>query len=241
MAAIFREARQNRVFQDVVDQIQEAIVDGKIRPGQQLPAERELKDQFGVSRGTLREALRVLEQKGLIQIKTGVAGGAIVKGVTTEQISENLGLLIRYRKVSLQNLAEFREALEGLVAGMAAERATAKDIDRLRELLNEARRHVERGPDHWDDFIRVDEQIHLELSLITDNILYITVLQTVYHNIHTYYESYLPLDENIVRENYDDLLNIIDAVDRRNPQRAREMAQDHVRRFSTYMDRKDKK
>jgi GntR family transcriptional regulator, transcriptional repressor for pyruvate dehydrogenase complex len=238
---MFRQARQNRVFQDVVDQIQEAIVDGRIRPGQQLPAERELKDQFGISRGTLREALRVLEQKGLIHIKTGVAGGAIVKGVTTEQISENLGLLIRYRKVSLQNLAEFREALEGLVAGLAAERATGKDIKRLQELLDEARRNMELGPEHWDDFIRVDEQIHMELSVVTDNILYITVLQTVYHNIHTYYESYLPLDEKIVRENYDDLVNIVDAVDRRDPQRAREMAQDHVRRFNTYMERREKK
>src|SRR6185369_12119028 len=98
---MFHKVKQNRVFQDVVEQIQEAIVSGKLAAGSLLPAERELKERFEVSRGTLREALRVLEQKGLIQIKTGVSGGPIVKGVGTEQMSESLAPLIRYQKVSV--------------------------------------------------------------------------------------------------------------------------------------------
>ena len=68
MTQLFRVARQNRIFRDVVEQIQEAIIQGRLKVGDRLPAERELKEMLQTSRGTLREALRVLEQKGLIEI-----------------------------------------------------------------------------------------------------------------------------------------------------------------------------
>ncbi|MCP4669772.1 MAG: FadR family transcriptional regulator, partial [Desulfobacula sp.] len=110
---MFKKAKQNRVFQDVVDQIQNAILNGELAPGSKLPPERALKDMFDTSRGTLREALRVLEQKGLIEIKLGVAGGAIVKRIDTEPIAESLALLIRSGKVSLKHLSEFRILIEG--------------------------------------------------------------------------------------------------------------------------------
>jgi DNA-binding transcriptional regulator YhcF (GntR family) len=64
MTHLFRVAKQNRIFQDVVEQIQEAIIDGHLKVGDRLPAERELKAMLQTSRSTLREALRVLEQKG---------------------------------------------------------------------------------------------------------------------------------------------------------------------------------
>ncbi|MSM38567.1 MAG: GntR family transcriptional regulator [Geobacter sp.] len=235
---MFRQAKQNRIFQDVVEQIQEAIVSGKLKAGEHLPAERELKEKFNVSRGTLREALRVLEQKGLIQIKTGVTGGSVVRGASTDQMSESLGLLIRSRKVSLQQLAEFREGVEGLVAALAAERATAKDVQRLQTLLGQAKELLSKGALFWDAFIRTDEEIHLALAEMTANQLYISVLQTVYSNIHTYYESYLAKEEHLLEENYRDLADIVQAIATKNAESARHLAQDHVRRFNSYMEHK---
>jgi DNA-binding FadR family transcriptional regulator len=125
---MFQTAKQTKIFQDVVEQIQEAILDGRLKAGDTLPAERELKQMFNISRGTLREALRVLEQKGLIQIKLGVGGGSVVKAVDTDQISESLGLLIRSQKVSLNHLAEFREDVEGIVAANAARTSMTPEI-----------------------------------------------------------------------------------------------------------------
>ena len=133
---MFQTAKQTKVFQDVVEQIQEAIFDGRLETGQTLPAERELKTMFNISRGTLREALRVLEQKGLIEIKLGVGGGSVVKTVDTEQVSESLGLLIRSQKVSLNHLAQFREDVEGIIASHAAKKHTKKDIQTLHLLLD---------------------------------------------------------------------------------------------------------
>ncbi len=72
---MFQTARSTKVFQDVVAQIEEAILSGRIPAGETLPSERELKAMFGVSRPTLREALRVLEEKGLIEIRLGTGGG----------------------------------------------------------------------------------------------------------------------------------------------------------------------
>ena len=116
---MFQKAKQNRIFQNVVAQIQEAILSGDLKTGDTLPPERALREMFQVSRGTLREALRVLEQRGLIEIKLGMSGGAVVKALTTREVSRSLDLLIRYQRVSLRDLAEFREGVEGIVAGLA--------------------------------------------------------------------------------------------------------------------------
>lgn len=235
---MFKQVKQNKAYQDVVEQVQEAIIAGTLKPGSQLPAERELKEQFGISRGTLREALRVLEQKGLIEIRTGVAGGSIIREVNSEKLSENLGLLIRNRAVSLHDLAEFRESMEGGVAALAAQRAGRPELDALQELLEEAQLHFREGRKGWDAFVRTDEQIHLALVRISGNLLFISVLTSVYHNIHTYYENYLPWSKARMQENYNDLCEIVAAVSAADAERAREAAQEHVRRFNAHMEKK---
>jgi DNA-binding FadR family transcriptional regulator len=235
---VFKPAKQTRIYQDVVEQIQEAILAGQLKVGEQLPAERKLIDMFGVSRGTLREALRVLQQKGLIEIKTGVTGGSIIRGVTTEQFSENLAMLIRYQKVALRDLAEFREGIEGTVALLAAERATPADVAQLRDLLAQTKEAFAAGPEEWDRAIRCDEQIHLALTQITGNPLFITVLETVYLNIHTYYERFLPMEEAVLAENIADLESIVEAVAAGDGTRAYNQARSHVQKFTQHMESK---
>lgn len=236
---MFKHVKQSRAYQDVVEQIQEAVIAGTLKPGSQLPAERELKEQFGISRGTLREALRVLEQKGLIEIRTGVAGGSIIREVNSEQLSENLGLLIRNRTVSPRDLAEFREGMEGGVAALAAQRGQDEDMALLNRLLQEAEEHLKKGRKGWDSFIRTDEKLHMALARMSGNLLFISVLESVYYNIHTYYENYLPRGKKILQENFNDLRAIVTAVTGRDAEAARELAQGHVRRFNAYMEEKE--
>jgi GntR family transcriptional regulator, transcriptional repressor for pyruvate dehydrogenase complex len=235
---MFKEAKQNRIFQDVVEQIQDAILKGKLKPGDKLPPEREMREMFRSSRGTIREALRILEQKGLINIKTGVSGGAVVNALNTNQISESLDLLIRYQRVSLRDLAEFREGVEGLVAGLAAERATNNDIDRLEQLLVEAESHLEHGISHWDEFIKVDNNLHLALAQIAGNPIYESILKTVYENIRLYFSRFLPKKDELLRENYKDIWEIVGAVKNREAAKANLLAQNHVYRFNRLMEEK---
>lgn len=236
---MFRKARKNRIYQNIVDQIEAAILAGKLKVGDVLPAERDLMESFGASRGTLREALRVLEQKGLVEIRLGTSGGAFIKGLTTEKISENLALLIRFQQVSLEHLAEFREGVEGQVVALAAVRATPEDIRQLRALLEEARCCKDGGVGRQDDFVRVDEHLHQALARISQNPMYLSILQTLHENIHPYFEKFLPHDAHVIEENYRDLCDIVQAVENGDAIQARHLAQSHVRRFNQYMTQND--
>ncbi|MFO7716633.1 FadR/GntR family transcriptional regulator [Desulfosarcina sp.] len=236
---MFKAAKQNRIFQDVVEQIQETILAGRLKPGEMLPPERELKEMLQVSRGTLREALRVLEHKGLIEIKLGVGGGAVVQDVSYDQINESLALLIRYQKVSLQHLAEFRVGVEGRVSALAAARAVPADILRLKSLLETARRFAAKGSDFQKEFVEVDKKIHLALAEISGNPVYISLHHTVHDNIDQYYESFLSMKQRELEENLADLGSIIDAVAKNEVDAARQLAEAHVLRFNHYMENRE--
>jgi DNA-binding FadR family transcriptional regulator len=238
MSIEFLKAKQVRVSQNVVDQIEDAIIKGTLIPGNKLPPERELTELLGVSRGTVREALRTLEQKGLIEVKLGINGGAVIKPFSTEQLSESLGLLIRRQRVSLDHLAEFREGVEGNVAGLAAERAGKADIRRLKKLLDEGKSYLDEEPSNWEAFVQVDEKIHIALPQIAQNPIYISVLRMVHDNIHRYYLSFLPKEKAVQKENYQDLCDIVRAVEQGQANEARSLAMHHVRKFQRYMKKK---
>lgn len=236
---LFREAAQNRIFQDVVNQIQDAIIDGRLKAGQVLPPERDLKRMFNTSRGTLREALRVLEERGLIEIRLGVNGGAVVKGISARQATRTLGRMIRSRMVSLNHLAEFREGIEGYVASLAAQRATEDDIARLNRLLKQARGCIESEPAEREVFLELDREFHEELARISGNPVYKFVLDSVHENIHRYYERYLSMSRSELEENYNDMCELVAAIEAGQVNQARLLAQSHVLRFNRRMKEKE--
>jgi GntR family transcriptional repressor for pyruvate dehydrogenase complex len=236
MTPLFRAAKQNRIFEDVVDQIQEAIISGRIKNGDRLPSERELREMLQTSRSTIREALRVLEQKGLIEIRLGTGGGAVVKSISADTITQSLALLIRTRRVSLDHLAEFRERVEGDVAALAAMRHQPDDIKHLRQLLEEAHAWVKRGPQTADEFLRVDREIHFSIAAVSGNPIYLSILKTLHDNIQLYFEKYLVMSETRLEQNYAELVEIVNAVEQGDADQARELTQEHVRHFSRYMD-----
>jgi DNA-binding FadR family transcriptional regulator len=190
---------------------------------------------FNTSRGTLREALRVLEERGLIEIKLGVHGGAIVRGVNADQVTRTLARMIRSQQVSLNHLAEFREGVEGNAASLAAQHATPEDIQRLQNLVEEARGHVFQEPPDRNAFIEVDKRFHQELAIIGGNPVYIFIMETIHENIHRYYDRYLSMKRHELEENFGDLRDITQAVAAHKADEARVLAQSHVLRFNRRM------
>ncbi len=235
---MFQTAKPTKVFQEVVAQIEEAILAGRIETGETLPSERELKEMFQISRGTLREALRVLEQKGLIEIRLGVGGGSVVRSVDAGSVSESLGLLIRSQKVSLNHLAEFREAVEGSIAAQAAERRSAADVRKLKDLLRIARSCVRAGHRRRDEFLDVDKKIHMTIADTTQNPIYQSVLTSIHDNIHRYYDRFLSMDDREIQENCRDLCELVAAIETGAADDARRLARGHVQRFNGYMQRR---
>jgi DNA-binding FadR family transcriptional regulator len=236
---MFKKTSQQRIFEDLVSQIEGAILDGRLKAGDKLPAQRDLVDMFQTSRGSLREALRVLEQKGLLDIKRGVRGGAVVKLPGVAPVAESLGLLVRHRKITLTELAEFREGVEGNVAAIAARQATAGDFLRINELLEQAGKYAEQGVAAWEAFCRVDNHIHLAIAKAAGNRVYEFVLRMVHDNIQPYYEAYPLKTRRFMQENYQDLCDIVKALENRQATVVRSLMQSHVRRFSRYMNSRE--
>lgn len=241
MNPLFKKAKQNRVFEDIVFQIQEAILEGRLKTGDKLPGERQLRETFKVSRGTLREALRTLEQKKLIEIRTGMRGGAIVCSVNTQPMSESFDLLLRYQKIDLKELSEFREEVEGAVAGRAARRAKKADIRELTPLLESMKHLPQEDRESWREMIRVDNRFHLCLARIAGNRIFESVLTIVYENIFRYFDRFLPKEKRVTERTYQDLCGIVEAIKEKDSQKTKILIQDHVKRFDRVMEANRKK
>src|SRR4051794_37505240 len=130
MAAI----RTPASYELVVDQIRRAIQIGRFLPGEKLPTERELAGQLGVSRTTVREAMRVLQGEGLIETRRGRAGGAVV--IAAEGSPAERRRLLRRRLAELENVFDYRLAVEPAAARLAAQRRTKTDLARLGEAMD---------------------------------------------------------------------------------------------------------
>jgi len=189
----------------------------------------------------LREALRALEQKGLITIKTGVQGGAIVCPVDTRQMSASLDFLLRYQKISLRELAEFREEVEGLVAAKAAQKAKKEDVKQLNVFLESIKAHLDASEFNWSEIIKEDNKFHLNLARIAGNRVFESVLYTVYENIFPYFDRFLSKERGLMEKNYQDLCKIKKAIENRNSKKTKVLMQDHVRWFNRMMERGEKK
>jgi DNA-binding FadR family transcriptional regulator len=131
----FDPVRPTRASSDVVAQIREAILSGKVKPGDRLPTERDMAQQFGVSRVTIRDALRALEAGGLIRVKIGGGGGPYVTQPDIGVLRDSLGAHFQLHGATLRELAEARMALETTAARLAAERATEADLASLKAAL----------------------------------------------------------------------------------------------------------
>ena len=131
------QMRSPRVTELVAAELRRRIVSGEC--ADELPREAELQEEFGVSRPSMREAFRILETEGLIQIRRGKVGGAVVRLPTAESAAYHLGLVLQAKKTPLADLADARALLEPLCAGLVAESADREAIgEALEKLIDES-------------------------------------------------------------------------------------------------------
>ena len=129
----FRPVKQNRVSENVLAQLKEAILQGRFKAGDKLPPERELSSEFMVSRAAVREAIRALEQSGFLVTRQGISGGAFVTELTFEQIGNAFLDLFLSNKLSIPELAQVRCFIEPEVARLAAKHVTPSQAEALKE------------------------------------------------------------------------------------------------------------
>lgn len=231
-----QKINHKRAYQLVAEQLEEAIVSGIIQPGEKLPPEREMVTDLSTSRRSLREAIRVLEQKGLIETKVGVKGGSFVKVPTTDSISETLALLIRWKKVPVNEVAEFRLDLEGTIARRAAQRADESDIQRLKAIVSKAEAVLADPNADFQDYKKVDFEYHLALAKAAHNQLYTSVLRIVHDNMVQYFEKHVEYHMGRFRDHYEEMVQMVEAVQNRDGDTASSLATRHIQDFFRYVD-----
>jgi len=127
----FRKARARRTFEDICVQIRAEVGEGRLKPGDRLPAERDLAEQFGVSRNAVREALRSLEVAGVVQCQRGVAGGAFIRHGDPAIITQAVQDMVLLGRISVDGVIEARILLMNDALRLACERATHVDFDAI--------------------------------------------------------------------------------------------------------------
>ena len=169
--------RKRRLSDTITEQIERLIVDGELRPGDPLPPERDLATKLGVSRPSLREALLVLEGRGLVQAKRG--GGFGITDITGPTITDPLVHLLQRYPSTADDVLELRHGLECVAAYFAAIRATDGDAKRLREMSNTMRRRrAARDPLEDAD---LDVDFHMAIAEASHNVALVHVMRGVFN------------------------------------------------------------
>jgi GntR family transcriptional regulator, transcriptional repressor for pyruvate dehydrogenase complex len=133
--AMYTAVSSSRMSEAIVEQIRGLIRNEQLRPGDRLPSERDLGERMGVSRVTIREAMRVLEAGGLIEIRVGARGGAVVTSPSSTKIGTGLADLISLSPLTAAEVIEARQIFEVGIIPIVVDRATDEDIAELREMV----------------------------------------------------------------------------------------------------------
>ena len=141
----FQSLQTARVSDEIARQIREVIFAGKLKPGDKLPTERELVEQFHSSRASVREAVRSLEHLGLIKIKRGAGGGTYVSEANHRPVAESFWVRMQLNKGTVDHLTEARLLLEPAVCRLAVKHANTQDLERLRKAVEEQETLVRQG------------------------------------------------------------------------------------------------
>ena len=164
---------KDRLYQEIVEQIQQQVLSGALKPGDQIPAERDLAERFGVSRTAVREAIKSLTEKGLIEVFVG--RGTFVTNLSADRVVESMTLLLRNEPDNVAKLQEARELLEVSAARLAAARRTDAHVERLRAISAEIEQERSVSPRLIDG----DTEFHVEVARATGNPVLALLNQTI--------------------------------------------------------------
>jgi GntR family transcriptional repressor for pyruvate dehydrogenase complex len=170
---LFKTAsRAHKISDQIIEQIRNAILSGRFKPGDKVAAEKELISEFGVSKATLREALRVLEGMGLVEIKKGIAGGVFIAEVDMKTTIHGIINFLHFKTVSIKDITMIRYLLEPPVAQIAASRIQPEDIVKLESMIVE-------HPAVPDTVVSREIGFHRYLARMTENPILILVMDFI--------------------------------------------------------------
>jgi len=209
------------------------IVDARLPEGARLPREKEMLDMLGVGRMTLREGLRLLETQGVIDIRSGAHGGPVVRRPQPEDLAGSLTLLLQFHAASLADVMLARQALEPVVARLAAEHVTDAQLEALAETVDLMRRDA----GSQDVFRRENERFHQLVAEAAGSVtlrVFSDTLKTIASGEEVGIE-YRPEHHVAVAKAHE---RILSALRRRRPREAEKAMADHLAEAADYWQRR---
>lgn len=234
---MFKPVQSDRISNVIVDQIKDAVFQKKLKPGNKLPSERQLMEQFRASRVTIREALRTLEQFGILEIRRGIEGGAFIRDPNTKFVNNFLHDMFSMGKIKISNLTEARLSVEPFSVKLAAERMTNDILDKLQANIQEARECLNRN--NKADARLLDLEFHRLIAQASQNPVIFFMIDSIMDIMETNITS-IPLASELVEKTNQYHEEIYLTIRNREIQLAEDLMLRHIQEIHNALDMLDK-
>lgn len=227
---MLKKLKPMRIFEQVVQQIRDLIKNGELQPGDKLPTEQELEQQLNVSRSSVREALRVLEFEGLVEVRRG--SGTYVSSNQSLKTKGELTHWLLEQGEMLLDVLQVRELLEGLSASLCAEKATENDLVRIRQIIEEMEKLNKESMKDCsilDDMVRLDSTFHLVISEVSDNSIVNEIIGQIIPAFQEGNKAVIYVSEEIDKT-IRDHKRILKAIEERDAKKAEKSMRQHISR-----------
>ncbi|MGC1220705.1 MAG: FadR/GntR family transcriptional regulator [Candidatus Sulfotelmatobacter sp.] len=222
---VYKVVRTSRLYEQIVQQIEESVLNGSLKPGDQLPAERDLAQRLGVSRTAVREAVKTLREKGLVEAYSG--RGTFITNGTSQAARQSFDLMVKIgqqgQQEGLPHLVELRLALEPGIAAMAAERVTDEDLTAMREAVTV----MDRAQENAEAYIEADLDFHLALAEAAANPLILSLIDSIVGLLREQRIKIFNVEGGPQRGQFHHK-RILEAMERRDPEMARGAMRAHL-------------
>lgn len=234
MNEVIKKVKRVPISQNVTKQLIDLIMSGELATGEKLPSERELMDYFDIGRSSLREAIKAVEVLGLIEVR--VPEGTFVTDNLGEFFTKHLALMSKVGLHNIEELIEARLTIETQIAGIAAEKATKKDIDKLEMIINQMKQAV----DNNDAFQEWDLTFHRTLAEMARNSFLIQVMKILQEITSLWISKTIRMEniKEIAIRQHEEILTAIQAND---VQKTKEEIRYHLRFVSDLLIKIDEK
>src|SRR5215468_591014 len=223
---VYRAVKTARLFEQIVQQIEESVLSGQLKPGDQLPAERELAQRFGVSRTAVREAVKALREKGLVEAYSGK--GTFITDGTTQAVRQSLDLMVKIGQTEgTGHLAELRAILEPEIAALAAGRIQEPELATMREAVS----IMDGAGQDPEAYIEADLDFHLALAEAAANPLILSLLDSIVGLLREQRLRIFRVPGGPERGQFHHK-KILEAVERHDAEKARQAMRAHLQQVS---------
>lgn len=228
---MYEQIEPTRLYEVVVERMQDLVLEGHLKPGDRLPSELDLAKKFGVSRTVTREAIGALVEQGIVVVRPG--SGTYVNCIDGRPLQRTLSWLARVQGPDGDSyLAELRQLLEPGVCALAAERATDEQLSQMDSTLNAAA----HGKNHAEEFIEADLRFHRLLAEASQNPLVGALLDSIGDLLRTQRIRYF-IASSGTENTEEHHRNILNLVSQRRPEEAYHAMQAHLRQVVRDVER----